>query len=54
VTKKVNKTPAKVLKPNKVVSSSANKVDTTTKLKQRLAKSGSTEDAADLFMARWS
>jgi uncharacterized coiled-coil protein SlyX len=54
VTKKVNKTPAKVLKTTKTVATSANKVDKAAKLKQRLAQSGSTDDAADLFMARWS
>jgi hypothetical protein len=36
------------------VATSANKVDKAAKLKQRLAQSGSTDDAADLFMARWS
>lgn len=54
VTKKVNKTPQKVLKTTKAVTTKDSKVDKTAKMKQRLAKSGSTDDAADLFMARWA
>jgi hypothetical protein len=53
VTKKVNKTPAKVLKPTKAVTTTSNKVDKSAKIKQRLQRSGST-DAADLFLARWA
>jgi hypothetical protein len=54
VTKKVNKTPQKVLKTTKAVTTKDSKVDKTAKMKQRLQKSGSTDDAADLFLARWS
>ncbi|SAK95914.1 hypothetical protein AWB76_07217 [Caballeronia temeraria] len=54
VTKKVNKTPAKVLKPTKVVTTTSNKVDKSAKAKQRLQRSGSTEDAADVFLSRWA
>jgi len=54
VTKKINKTPTKVLKTTKAVSTQNTSVDKTAKAKQRLANSGSTDDAADLFLARWS
>lgn len=54
VTKKVNKTPQKVLKTTKAVTTKDAKIDKTIKAKQRLAKSGSTDDAADLFLARWA
>jgi hypothetical protein len=54
VTKKVNNTPKKVLKTTKAVTSNDAKVDKTTKAKQRLKTSGSTDDAADLFLARWA
>lgn len=54
VTKKVNNTPKKVLKTTKAVTSNDAKVDKTTKAKQRLKSSGSTDDAADLFLARWA
>jgi hypothetical protein len=54
VTKKVNKTPAKVLKTTKAVTTASNKVDKSSKAKQRLQRSGSTDDAADLFLSRWS
>jgi hypothetical protein len=54
VTKKVNKTPAKVLKTTKAVTTTSNKADKSAKAKQRLQRSGSTDDAADLFLSRWS
>lgn len=54
VTTKVNKTPKKVIKTTKAVSPNSTRVDKTVKVKQRLAKSGSTDDATDLFLARWA
>jgi hypothetical protein len=52
-TKKVN-TPKKVLKTTKPVTTKDNKVDKTKVAKQSLARSGSTDDAANLFLARWA
>jgi hypothetical protein len=54
VTKKVNKTPQKVLKTTTAVTTNDVKVDKTKKAKERLRNSGSTEDAANLFLARWN
>lgn len=54
VTKKVNKTPQKVLKTTKTVSTKDNSVDKTAKAVKRLRQTGSTDDAADLFLARWA
>ncbi|MGC3025835.1 hypothetical protein ACPUER_11895 [Burkholderia sp. DN3021] len=54
VTKKVNKTPTKVMKTTKTVTTKDTRVDTTIKAKQRLQRTGSTDDAADLFLARWN
>ncbi|MDN8037468.1 hypothetical protein [Burkholderia vietnamiensis] len=53
VTKKVNKTPTKVMKTTKTVTTKDTRVDTSIKAKQRLQRSGSTDDATDLFLARW-
>ncbi|MEX3935073.1 hypothetical protein AB4Y32_25325 [Paraburkholderia phymatum] len=54
VTKKVNKTPKKVIKTTKAVTTNDVKVDKTEKAKKRLAQSGSTDDATNLFLARWA
>ncbi len=54
VTKKVNKTPVKVLKTNTAVTSKDTKVDKTQAAAKRLKASGSTDDAADMFLARWA
>jgi len=53
-TKKVVQQPKKILKTTKAVTANDAKVDKTSKAKQRLKASGTTEDAADLFMARWA
>lgn len=54
VTKKVNKTPVKVLKTNNSVTTKDTKVDKTAAAAKRLKSSGSTDDAADMFLARWA
>ncbi len=54
VTTRVNKTPTKVLTTSKVANPKDTKVDATAKAKQRLRTSGTTDDAAEMFLARWS
>lgn len=53
VTKKKVSQPKKVLKTTKPVTAQGTKVDKTAKAKAQLARSGTTDDAANLFMARW-
>lgn len=54
VTTRVNKTPTKVLKTNATIPSKQTVTDKALKAKQRLQSSGSTDDAAELFLSRWS
>lgn len=55
ITKKVNKTPKKVIKTTRTPNSSKGLAsDKVSQAQKRLAKSGSDEDAANLFMARWA
>jgi hypothetical protein len=55
ITKKINKTPTKVIKTTKApeTGSPGDKSKVNAALK-RLSKTGSTDDAADAFMARWA
>lgn len=56
ITKKVNKTPKKVIKTTRTVDASKNgmKSDKTKQAMARLQKTGSAEDAAEAFLARWA
>jgi hypothetical protein len=54
VTKKVIKTPTKVLKTSTKVATKDTKADVTIKARKAAQASGTTEDAANLFLARWS
>lgn len=54
VTKKVVKTPTKVLKTSAQVTTKETKADQTIKARKAAQASGTTEDAANLFLARWS
>lgn len=53
VTKKKVAQPKKVLKTTKPVTTKDTKVDKTKAAKAQLARTGSAEDAAQLFLARW-
>lgn len=54
VTKKVVKTPTKVLKTSAQVTTKETKADATLKARKAAQASGTTEDAANLFLARWA
>lgn len=54
VTKKVNNTPKKVLKTSTPTTVKSTKVDKSQKALKALKSSGSTEDAANVFLARWA
>lgn len=55
ITKKVNKTPKKVIKTtaNVVTDKNGPNADKEAKAMKRLAKTGSADDAAEAFLARW-
>lgn len=54
VTKKVDKTPTKIMKTSAVPSVRDSIPDKEKQLTARLRQSGETDDAAELFMARWA
>jgi hypothetical protein len=53
-TKRVNKTPTKVLQSTKTASTKDTKVDAAAKARKAHAAAGTTDSAAEMFLARWS